>query len=60
MEGVQVPEIPFIDVAGKLNEPPEQIAPTCVNCGLTVGLTVTVAVAHVDSKQLSVEMFLTK
>jgi hypothetical protein len=42
--GIQVPEIPFVDVAGKINVLPEQIAGNCVNVGVTGVFTVTVNV----------------
>jgi hypothetical protein len=49
MAGVQLPEIPLVDVEGKLKELPEQIGPTCANVGTDCGFIVTVivvAVAH--------------
>ena len=42
--GIQVPAIPFVDVAGKINVLPEQIAGNCVNVGVTGVFTVTVSV----------------
>ena len=46
--GVQVPVIPFSDVAGKADKvPPEQIAATGSNVGVMFGLTVMVNVAVV-------------
>lgn len=42
--GIQVPAIPFVDVAGKINVLPEQIAGNCVNVGVTSVFTVTVNV----------------
>ena len=46
--GVHVPVIPLVDVVGKaVNTPPEQIAATGLNVGVTFGLTVIVNVADV-------------
>ena len=46
--GDHVPVIALFDVVGKVNEPPAQIAATCVNVGTTTPvLTVTVIVAVV-------------
>ena len=43
--GDQVPVIPLFEVVGKAESgAPEQIAATCVNVGVTFGLTVTVIV----------------
>jgi hypothetical protein len=45
--GDQVPVIPLVDVVGNAaNVAPEQIASTCVNVGITTGLTVIVIVAE--------------
>ena len=43
--GDHVPIIPFVDVVGKLNEPPAQIGATCVNVGTVGWFTVTVKFA---------------
>ena len=43
--GSQLPGIPFIEVAVNVNVPPEQIAATCANVGVTGWFTVTVCVA---------------
>ena len=44
--GVQVPLMPLVEVRGKaLNAVPEQIGPTGVNTGDTIGLTTIVIVA---------------
>jgi hypothetical protein len=44
--GDHVPVIPLLDVVGNAaNVAPEQIAATCVNVGVTIGLTVIVIVA---------------
>jgi hypothetical protein len=45
--GLQLPVIPLLDVVGKLNDPPVQIAGTCVKDGTTGLFTVTVIVAIV-------------
>jgi hypothetical protein len=45
LAGDHVPATPFNEVVGKVNVPPEQIAETCVNVGVVVGLTVIVIVA---------------
>ncbi len=42
--GLHVPVIPLLDVVGSVNEPPWQIAATCVNAGVMLLLTVTVIV----------------
>lgn len=43
--GDQLPLIPFVDVVGKADKAaPEQIGATCVNVGVTFGLTVIVNV----------------
>ena len=42
--GDQVPLIAFVEVVGKLNVSPAQIADTCVNVGVAAGFTVTVIV----------------
>ncbi len=42
MAGDQVPAMLLFDVLGRVNDPPLQIAATCVNVGVTVGFTVTV------------------
>ncbi len=40
--GDHVPVMPFIELVGNAdNEPPEQIAATGVNVGVTIGLTLT-------------------
>jgi hypothetical protein len=46
--GLHVPEIEgvLVEAVGKVNVPPEQIAETWVNVGVTLGLTVTVIVAE--------------
>ena len=48
--GAHVPIIPLVDVVGSGESMvPEQIAATCVNAGVTIGLTVivnVVVVAH--------------
>ncbi len=44
--GAHVPVIPLVEVIGKADKvAPEQIAVTCVNVGVTLGLTVIVPVA---------------
>ena len=43
--GLQVPLIALLEVAGNVNDPPEQMAGICVNRGVTVLFTVTVIVA---------------
>ena len=43
--GDQVPVIALLEVVGNVNEPPAQIAATCVNVGVVAGFTVTVIVA---------------
>ena len=43
--GDQVPVIPLFDVVGRVNDPPLQIAATCVNVGVTDGFTVKTKVA---------------
>ena len=49
--GDQVPVMPLLDVVGKeTNVEPEQIGATCVNNGVTFGLTVMVMVAVVAHK----------
>ena len=46
--GVQVPVIPFNEVNGKADKfPPLQIAETCVNVGVSFGVTAMVIVAVV-------------
>jgi hypothetical protein len=45
MAGDHVPEYPLLDVMGKLNGSPIQIAATCVKVGVTGWLTITVIVA---------------
>ena len=45
--GLHVPVTPFVDVVGKVNEPPTQIDPIGAKVGVTLGLTVTVNVAVV-------------
>jgi hypothetical protein len=45
--GDHVPVIPLLDVVGRVNVPPLQIAATCVNVGVTDALTVTVIVVVV-------------
>jgi hypothetical protein len=45
--GDQVPVIPLFEVVGIAKEVPEQIEFTCVNVGVTFGLTVIVIVAVV-------------
>ena len=45
--GIQVPAIPFVDVAGKINVPPAQIGAIWVNVGVLVAVTFTVNVAVV-------------
>ena len=40
--GDHVPVILLVDVVGSVNEPPLQIAATCVKVGVTAWLTVTV------------------
>jgi hypothetical protein len=42
--GIQVPAIPFVDVAGNVNVPPAQIGAIWVNVGVTGVFTVTVNV----------------
>ena len=42
--GDQVPVMPLLEMAGSVNEPPEQIGATCVKVGVTFGFTVTVIV----------------
>ena len=49
MAGDQLPEMPSLEVAGKVNEPPEQMGATWVKVGVTIGFTTTVigaVVAH--------------
>lgn len=41
--GLHVPEIPLLDIAGSVNEVPEQTAGICVNAGVS-WLTITVIV----------------
>jgi hypothetical protein len=43
--GLHVPVIPLVETAGKLNEPPEQMAGTWLKAGTTGLVTVTVMVA---------------
>ena len=43
--GDQVPSIPLSEVVGSVKVVPLQTGPTCVNVGVTFGLTVTVIVA---------------
>ena len=43
--GLQVPVIPLLDVVGKVNVPPLQIAATWVKVGIVGWFTVTVIVA---------------
>ena len=45
--GLHVPATPFVDVVGKVNEPPTQIDAIGAKVGVTLGLTVTVNVAVV-------------
>ena len=45
--GDHVPFIALFDVVGKVNAPPLQIGDTCVNVGVTFGLTVIVKLAVV-------------
>lgn len=46
--GLQVPLIPLVEVAGNVNDPPEQMAATCVNAGVIEAVfTVTVMVVDV-------------
>jgi hypothetical protein len=45
--GDQVPVIPFVEVVGSVNVPPEQICAIGSNVGVTDGLTVTASVAVV-------------
>ena len=45
--GDQVPVMLLFDVVGKVNDPPLQIAATCVNVGVVGWFTVTVIVAVV-------------
>ena len=46
--GDQIPVIPLFDVVGRaLKDAPEQIADTCVNVGVTIGLTVIVTLFEV-------------
>ena len=45
--GDQVPVIPLSEVVFNVNDPPLQIAATCVNVGVTFGLTVTLIVVVV-------------
>ena len=45
--GLHVPVTPFVDVVGKVNEPPTQIDAIGTKVGVTLGLTVTVNVAVV-------------
>ena len=45
--GDHVPVILLLDVVGKVNDPPLQIAATCVNVGVTGWFTVTDSVAVV-------------
>jgi len=43
--GLHVPVMPLFDVAGRVNDPPEQIAATCVNAGVALLFTTTVIIA---------------
>ena len=43
--GNHVPVMPFVDVVGKVNEPPAHIGATCVKIGATGVFTATVNVA---------------
>ena len=46
--GAHVPVMPLVEVVGNADKaPPEQMAATCVNVGVTFGLTVMVIVAVV-------------
>jgi hypothetical protein len=47
MAGDHVPVMLLLDVVGKVNVPPEHIAATCVNVGVTGAPTETVIVAVV-------------
>jgi hypothetical protein len=47
IEGLHVPVIPLLDVAGSVNVPPLQIGATCVNIGVVRGITETVIVTMV-------------
>ena len=42
--GAQLPAIPFIDVVGRVKEPPAQMGGICVKVGVWLGLTVIVIV----------------
>ena len=54
--GDHVPVMLLFDVVGRaVNAAPEQIAATCVNVGVTIGLTVTVAFALKFCEQVVVE-----
>lgn len=44
-DGFHVPVTPFVEVVGNVNDPPVQIAGTCVNIGVTLLFTETVIVA---------------
>jgi hypothetical protein len=46
--GDHVPVNPLLEVVGRVNIPPLQIAATCVNVGVTGWLTVTVIVVVVE------------
>ena len=45
--GVQLPEMPLIEVVGSEKLPPEQIGAICAKLGVRFGLTTTVIVAVV-------------
>ena len=53
--GDHVPDIGvvFVELKGKVNAPPEHIAGTCVNVGVTFGVTFTVICA-VEVQRLDV------
>ncbi len=44
MAGDHVPVIPFVEVVGKVNNPPEQIGATWVKIGVVNAFTVTLIV----------------
>jgi hypothetical protein len=50
--GDQVPVMLLFEVVGKLNEPPAQIADTCVKVGVVLLFTVTTAALEVAEHEL--------
>ena len=55
--GLQVPLIPLVEVAGKVNEPPEQMAGICVNEGKVVFTVTVIVVVNAHCPALGVNVY---